>query len=207
LNTVLNFIYFDIACELSKVRPVCSLHNGDDMLTTFKTFNDYQKVTSCMKTFGVRLQLMKCAFNSVAEFLRVEYRSGTPKQYLPRAISTMVHGRIESVEHNDVKAIMEANKTRIDEVEKRGFNEKWIYKLVDNADIRLMERNIFKSTDYEVIEFMRNNHPIVGGINKQAKMPIMERGKDIKCVIKVPYDEQLFDIKIPVGIADQARVV
>jgi len=94
------------------------------MLTTFATFNEYQKVTAGLRSLGVRLQLQKCAFNSVAEFLRVEYRSGNDKQYLPRAISTMVHGRIESTDHSDVKAIIEANEVRIKETIHRGFVEK-----------------------------------------------------------------------------------
>jgi len=121
INTALNFVYFNESLVDIKAKCVTSIHNGDDMIAIFKTFNDYQKILQSMKKRGIRLQFQKCAFNSVAEFLRVEYKSGTARQYLPRGIATLVHGRIESVEHSDIKAIIQANEVRICEVIKRGF--------------------------------------------------------------------------------------
>jgi len=99
------------------------------MIIIIYSFYDYQRILDNMKTNNIRFQDAKCSFNSIAEFLRVDYNKGEGKQYLCRAISNFVHSKVESNENGDLRLTLEAIQVRINKLKERGLIGKFVERI------------------------------------------------------------------------------
>jgi len=110
VNSVLNYIYTKVMLEDQNSGYYRSVHNGDDVLLGVNNFKVARSAVKAGVVNNIRLQLTKCSFGSLAEFLRVDHASGDSGQYITRSIATMMHSRIESkvaVRHADLVEAME----------------------------------------------------------------------------------------------------
>ncbi|BAM93353.1 RNA dependent RNA polymerase [Rosellinia necatrix quadrivirus 1] len=111
INTVLNRVYYRVACARAYTQPD-ALHSGDDVFACYLTIAEALSVKAGFKSFGYTLQLTKCFLLGVAEFLRISHKNNNTSQYYARSCATSVHGRIETGEANDMQALATANVTR-----------------------------------------------------------------------------------------------
>lgn len=169
VNTVLNYVYCKVIFNDANVVCYGSLHSGDDVFTHIKTVAQVQAIIRSAKKFNIRLSLTKCSLMSVAEFLRVDHRHGSDKQYLARNISTVVHGRTESQQHGDVIEALKSNETRLCEYLERGGPTKIHSQLVKTYVHKLTQSDSFGCPDKKLIEAVMNYHPVFGGINEDDR--------------------------------------
>lgn len=165
MNTVLNRVYLMYA-GLDDLL-VYSLHNGDDMFGGAPSMANALKLISNAKAAGIRAQVSKTNLGTIGEFLRVDTRAKNPKmsQYLSRAVSTLVHGRVEADSPVDLQAFVSATMVRCNEVVSRGGNPALLQTLFDK--IMSFASTLFR-TDKEVVDMMITLHPLQGGLNKDA---------------------------------------
>nr|QED42947.1 polymerase [Phakopsora pachyrhizi mycovirus 2] len=126
INTMLNKIY-TMYCTIDE--PIVSIHNGDDILAAVTTIEQISRLENKAKASGIRFQRQKCYLASIAEFLRVDHKSGSNAQYLARGVSTFVHGPTETALPNDLLAVLKSNHTRASELIARGADadKVWSY--------------------------------------------------------------------------------
>ena len=165
MNSVLNYIYFQISGALEAPGVVDSVHNGDDVLLSVRSMEAVVQVDKRMKSINARAQPLKCNAFSIGEFLRVEHKidktNGMGAQYLTRAAATMVHSRIESQAPVRVTEALKAQVTRAEEISSRAEDGAEISAaLLDKAVDRLAD--IF-SVDSQVLREMIQGHDLVGG--------------------------------------------
>jgi hypothetical protein len=120
LNSVLNAVYVELIKGKDKIY---SAHNGDDVILGVKSMRQATTMLDNAKRLNVRAQPAKCALAGAAEFLRVDRQAEGSGQYLARAISTLVHSRIESQPATLVSDAVSANETRLGEFVDRGGNQ------------------------------------------------------------------------------------
>ncbi|QNJ34609.1 RNA-dependent RNA polymerase [Malassezia sympodialis mycovirus] len=165
MNTVLNRVYL-LHAGLDKLL-VYSLHNGDDMFGGAPNLHNALQLIKNAKERGIRAQVSKTNLGTIGEFLRVDTRAKDSQmtQYLARAVSTLVHGRVEADSPTDLVAFITATITRVEEVKSRGGSAT----VLDALFNKIMEfaSKLF-STDPEVIEAILTTHPTQGGVNKDA---------------------------------------
>lgn len=132
INTALNWIYLHKA-EINQ-HCVGSIHNGDDVFAGTSCLQDATELVRKGIKIGIRANTTKMAIGTIAEFLRMDMQSTekTTAQYLTRGTSTFVHSRIESEAPNSCRSLVNAYKTRYDELKQRGAVLKWIRKVFRN---------------------------------------------------------------------------
>ncbi|AGG68771.1 RNA-dependent RNA polymerase, partial [Scheffersomyces segobiensis virus L] len=165
MNTVLNRVYL-VKANLFK-HLVYALHNGDDMFGGAVNMAKAVAIIRDAKAIGVRAQVSKTNLGTIGEFLRVDTRAIDPTnaQYLSRSVATLVHGRVESSAPNDLRELVSAIITRSEEVISRGGDFRLINKLTQKTlDFAARLFNV----DNTIIDTMLSNHPVQGGMNKDA---------------------------------------
>lgn len=169
MNTVLNRVYL-MHAGLEELL-IYSLHNGDDMFGGAPNLQNAIQLVKNAKSIGIRAQVSKTNIGTIGEFLRVDTRAKDPlmSQYLARAVSTLVHGRVEADAPYDLMAFVRATKTRCDEVVGRGGGYELLQLLFNH--IMSFASRLFK-TPLATINLMLSTHPVQGGIDETA--PIRE---------------------------------
>lgn len=172
VNTVLNKVYLDAAGSLSV--SLDSVHNGDDVLAYVRTLKDAQVFFARATGFGIRAQVAKCVTAGIGEFLRVDTRSedANTAQYLTRGIATAVHSRVETRLAEDVVSALEAQETRIAELEARGVDAHVAAQLRSQS-----YRNLARvySSDVADVRAIRDIHRVHGGMSDHPETPIVGR--------------------------------
>nr|UYL95680.1 MAG: polyprotein [Dali Totiv tick virus 1] len=165
MNTVLNRVYL-MHADLENLL-VYSLHNGDDMFGGAPNLANALRLIKNAKDCGIRAQVSKTNLGTIGEFLRVDTRAKDPmmSQYLARAVSTLVHGRVEADAPYDLMAFVRATKTRCEEVTARGGSTSLMQALFDK--IMVFASKLF-NTDIDIINRMLTTHPVQGGICEHA---------------------------------------
>jgi len=159
VNTVLNKVYIQSCLPQT---DVITLHNGDDVLAAVTSLREVNLLMKNAKIFNIRFQANKCFLGAIAEFLRVDHKTGDGSQYLPRAISTYVHAPTESIIPNDLIAVLRSQQTRMIEVLSRGGNYDVMTRICA-AQTRFISK-IWGVTPNE-IDIIRQTHVSLGGIN------------------------------------------
>nr|WMV64405.1 putative RNA-dependent RNA polymerase [Uromyces fabae virus] len=174
INTVLNYVYMDIAGVFTHSGVVDSVHNGDDVLIAIKNVRAAIDTHDAMSEINARAQATKCNILSVGEFLRVEHKidmvDGLGAQYLSRACATAVHSRIES--QMPVRAVeaVSATVTRMKELARRAPASKDV--------ILLLRDKIFKhlsevfNIPYDRLAIVADAHTVVGGCSEDRWAPV-----------------------------------
>lgn len=167
MNTVLNRVYL-MHAGLEDLL-IYSLHNGDDMFGGSPNLDNALQLVKNAKSCGIRAQVSKTNIGTIGEFLRVDTRAKDPmmSQYLARAVSTLVHGRVEADAPYDLMAFVRATKVRCEEVTARGGEVSLLQTLFDK--IMKFASGLFK-TDISIIDQMLTTHPVQGGICDYAKV-------------------------------------
>lgn len=165
INTVLNRVYLAEA-GIDKLTNY-ALHNGDDVFATTKNVHNAMELIRRSKALGVRAQVSKTNIGTIGEFLRIDTRARLPTgaQYLPRAVSTATHGRIETAPANDFRELVCSFRERYKAIKERGGN-------IELADL-LLEKSIeyvihLFDSSWEIYHAITTYHPIQGGTNKDA---------------------------------------
>nr|WAK77282.1 MAG: RNA-dependent RNA polymerase [Totiviridae sp.] len=94
VNSCLNYCYYLVMFPTAGGDS--HIHAGDDVISYVTDGSEYLQALRRAEKYNIRLSKQKCHLASVAEFLRVDHRSPECGQYLCRAITTMVMGRIET---------------------------------------------------------------------------------------------------------------
>jgi len=93
LNTILNSAYIRVGIGESVYRSCTSMHVGDDVYMSCRTYADASKVLSGMRSTECRLNPTKQSVGSVtAEFLRVAITNTYAVGYYARCVSSIVSG-------------------------------------------------------------------------------------------------------------------
>lgn len=165
MNTVLNRVYL-MQAKLENLM-IYSLHNGDDMFGGAPNLHNALQLIKNAKDIGIRAQVSKTNLGTIGEFLRVDTRAKDPRmsQYLARAVSTLVHGRVETDSPTDMSAFIRATKVRCDEVASRGGYDAILSALFNK--IMDFTSKLF-SVDISVINAILSSHPVQGGIDDSA---------------------------------------
>jgi len=180
-NTVLNRVYLEQAGLLELT--TYSLHNGDDVLASVEWFTQGVDLIHTAEGLGIRAQKNKLNFGSIGEFLRVDGLAvdKTGAQYITRALSTMVHGRIESMQVSTMRNGLEANITRVNEAISRGAEAGLMIRILGRINKVLSK--IFESDD-SVCELYGQLHPVQGGINGFGRV-----GQQRIIEVKIGYED------------------
>lgn len=164
MNSVLNYIYTRLLLQQHN-RDKASLHNGDDVLIGTRNLASVQLCMRNARKYNVRMQSSKCAYGAIAEFLRIDHRRGSKGQYLARAVSTMVHSRIESKPSTDARDLAAAMEMRFQDAKARGMPDSVI------AALRYLyykrQSHICNTTIGEMY-MIKTMHRVVGGISESA---------------------------------------
>ncbi|KAG2734163.1 hypothetical protein G9P44_002169 [Scheffersomyces stipitis] len=167
MNTVLNYAYMDIAGAFDVEGFSDSVHNGDDVMISLNTIGAAVNIMHKMKRINARAQVTKCNILSISEFLRVEHgmngHDGLGAQYLTRSCATITHSRIESNESISVIRLIEADETRLKDLENRTSIPEVIPALRKQLQRRVESIFGISVADCEII---RNAHPVVGGCSR-----------------------------------------
>jgi hypothetical protein len=190
MNTVLNYTYTQ-ACMQGHI--LVSTHNGDDILAAVTTLGEVQRLSANASTYNIRFQKSKCFLGSIAEFLRVDHRTGTGAQYLTRAVSTFVHGPTEAVLPNNLYEILNAMQTRKKELIERQANKEIVN---DIFKLQLQYTATKWRLTIQELENVLNSHLSKGGISEDFEKPNLEY--DIRLVrirpnIKSDIDQKEMD--------------
>lgn len=167
INTALNYVYLAKA-KINKLSNM-SIHNGDDVYAGMRNLKDVVSVLRNANEIGVRANNTKMSIGTIAEFLRVDMRAknATSSQYLTRACSTFVHGRIETEAPLGYRAMVTAYKTRYDEVLERGGNMKPLKKLYRKQ--LFFARRLFDVSPEMAEKFLQTDVS-AGGLSKNGKI-------------------------------------
>lgn len=167
INTVLNRVYLEEAGLAENVEY--AVHNGDDMYASCATILNAMKVVRNGRRLGIRAQVSKTNIGTIGEFLRVDARARnkTSAQYLARAISTAVHGRVEIGKANDARNALMAVKTRVDAIVNRG-GDTAVAKALLSAQIGFL-KGLFKLDD-RTAHLLIHAHPVQGGSDVNAEV-------------------------------------
>nr|WNV26871.1 RNA-dependent RNA polymerase [Vaccinium-associated virus C] len=165
MNTILNYVYFEVSGALATRGVRDSVHNGDDVLLSVRNIASVVQIHKKMADINARAQPAKCNALSVGEFLRVEHKvskeNGLGAQYLSRACATAVHSRIESQAPLRLTDALKATVTRMEELSARSEAASNIAAmLLQMATERQAE--IFK-VSVDICEEIVRSHVIVGG--------------------------------------------
>lgn len=185
MNTVLNRVYL-MHAKLDSLM-VYSLHNGDDMYGGAPNLSNAIQLIRNAKEIGIRAQVSKTNLGTIGEFLRVDTRASDSKmsQYLARAVSTLVHGRVETGLPFDLASYLQASLVRVEEVRSRGGSDPVLDTLMEQ--FKRFSSELFK-VDPEIVDCILNTHPVQGGICKEA--PIRE--KNVKRLTRVHRDDSYY---------------
>nr|QIP68056.1 RNA-dependent RNA polymerase [Erysiphales associated totivirus 7] len=126
MNTLLNDAYVRL---IWRGQVTSTLHNGDDVLAAVETYGQVQKLLSGAVEHNVRFQMSKCFLASIAEFLRVDHKTGSGSQYLARACATLVHGPTDALDPRDPVQQLDAMQVRADEAVARGADPAMVARL------------------------------------------------------------------------------
>lgn len=123
INTALNYCYL-AESDIDKYTRL-HMHNGDDVYATVCNLKQAVDLYVSAKNNSIRANMTKMSIGTIAEFLRTDMRSdeNSAEQYLARGISTFVHSRIESAMPLTYRNLVEAYKTRYEEVIARGGDD------------------------------------------------------------------------------------
>jgi hypothetical protein len=200
VNTVLNRVYLLHAGLEGNVNY--ALHNGDDMYATTPTVAHAMRLVKNAKELGIRAQLAKTNIGTIGEFLRVDTRAQnkTSAQYLARAVSTAVHGRVEMAPANDFRATVASMSTRFDEMRQRGADVSTTGLIEKHAVEYLTDAYEQTADDVATVKAL---HPIQGGTNKRGDVGRW------KIEVDVTGAELLTDLYEPLrpGLNDYANYV
>lgn len=168
VNSVLNYVYTKLLLEGTD-SIVHGVHNGDDVLLGVKNFDIARRVAYNASKYNIRLQLTKCAFGGIAEFLRVDRHRGDYGQYITRNIATLMHSRIESKVSLSVLDVIAANEERLLEHLRRDG----LYDVTARLRYTYLRR-ISKIYDTPVLDLYRalRAHRVVGGCDGAPDAPI-----------------------------------
>nr|WMV64380.1 putative RNA-dependent RNA polymerase [Uromyces fabae virus] len=168
MNTVLNYAYTKM-CMRGQV--LVSTHNGDDILAAVTNLQQVQILMTGAYKQNIRFQKTKCFLGSVAEFLRVDHRTGTGSQYLARAVSTFVHGPTESVLPNNLYEILNSMHTRKKELEERKANKSVVEALFE---LQLQYTARKWKVEKAMLDKVLQTHISRGGISDIIAKPTLE---------------------------------
>lgn len=173
INTVLNWVYMDIAGVFKLDDVSDSVHNGDDVMIAITRPKTAIQIMERMGRINARAQVTKCNLFTVAEFLRVEHGAigvdGLGAQYLTRSCATLVHSRIESREPVMLTRLLEADQDRLRDLASRTNNKE---------AVRALERQLEKrcckvfGASLSSVRHIKRLHRVCGGINNERWAPI-----------------------------------
>nr|WMV64404.1 RNA-dependent RNA polymerase [Uromyces fabae virus] len=169
INTVLNYVYMDLAGVLSLRGVVDSVHNGDDVLLAVNDYATAVEVHKRMAAINARAQAAKCNVYSVGEFLRVEHKlemeDGLGAQYLSRSCATFTYSRIESQAPVRLTDAVSATQSRTTDLIRRAPHSK---ELVSALVVKIMDKiaNVFSVTK-EAVEMFFSTHVVAGGVSEE----------------------------------------
>jgi hypothetical protein len=187
INSVLNAVYVSTITGDSEAN---SAHNGDDVILGVKSMRDATTMLSNSKKHNIRAQNAKCALAGAAEFLRVDRQSEGSGQYLPRAISTLIHSRIESQPAVQVTESLSANETRLFEFVARGGCEERAIRMRSMYVRRIAQ--IYDNSYEECMQILGAS-TVVGGlnVNRQASIEFTVKTGKLKREAKSLKEETL----------------
>lgn len=205
MNSVLNAIYSEEIYEPTEAQhTMSSAHNGDDIILGIVNAKQATGMLKNALDVNVRAQPAKCAFGAVAEFLRVDRQGGSTAQYLPRAIATLVHSRIESGPSTALADSIRSNETRLSEFVDRGGALSTALKLRQLYLKRVA--GAYGNTLNDALTILESSS-VVGGLS-------MSRDAPVDKTIKQLYEEETDETMIVLegdrawrGIADMANNV
>nr|QED42974.1 putative RdRp [Phakopsora totivirus A] len=183
MNTILNSIYTEIGYGVS---DMATTHNGDDVLAGVKKLSQVQRLQLGAKERNIRFQRSKCYLGAIAEFLRIDHKTGLGSQYLARGVATFVHGPTESTAPNDLHAVLAAITTRRRELMERDATRE----IVDKFTLMQLQHigRIWKKDPSELAQIC-NTHVSQGGItdvinshtlSRKVQRTILKRSEDSK---------------------------
>nr|AMB17467.1 RNA-dependent RNA polymerase [Delisea pulchra totivirus IndA] len=192
INTVLNKVYLDKA-GLGD-HAITAVHNGDDVLAYTHTVHDAVLLLKKAEALGIRAQPAKCVIGGIHEFLRVDRRAGggVGSQYLTRACATATHARTESNEPVALRAVLEANHTRLTELGSRTDEKEYAERLLKRANGRVAD--LF-NTDGAVTSIIESTHRVHGGMSEDpdllpcyeiTELPVAADTMEIEAARKLP---------------------
>lgn len=167
MNTILNYIYFEIAGVFDNSGVRDSVHNGDDVMFAVTDMRACTDIVHRMNIINARAQAVKCNVFSLGEFLRVDRtamnaRKGIGKQYVTRACATLVHSRVESNAPVKLTGAVAAAETRLGELSDRGGGVVEVSAL--RAEIYRNLERIF-AIDPGIPELIARTSVVTGGVN------------------------------------------
>nr|UYL95653.1 MAG: RNA-dependent RNA polymerase [Tonghua Totiv tick virus 1] len=205
INSVLNAIYSEEIYEPTAAQhTMASAHNGDDIILGVVNARQATGMLRNALAVNVRAQPAKCAFGAVAEFLRVDRHGGSTAQYLPRAIATLVHSRIESGPSTSLAESIRSNETRLSEFVDRGGDITTALRLRSLYVKRVAA--LYGNSTRDAIRLLEASS-VVGGLS-------MSRDAPINYTVTQAYQDQEGDDELVLqgdrawrGIADMANNV
>ncbi|ADQ54106.1 RNA polymerase [Tuber aestivum virus 1] len=189
MNTVLNWVYMDVAGVFNIDGVHDSVHNGDDVMISISSIKAANLVMNKMHKVNARAQPTKCNVLSISEFLRIEHGmsgyDGLGAQYLSRSCATLVHSRVESKEPITATRLVEADLSRLKDYRSRCAN-------VDAVD--LIQQQLFCRTAklfnielgniYKISEL----HRVVGGCSDRRWAPIEQQVTTTSGKYEIPHE-------------------
>ncbi|APG76076.1 hypothetical protein 2 [Beihai blue swimmer crab virus 3] len=169
MNTVMNYCYTQCLVEDSGAKSYGTLHSGDDVFMSVMEPNDYIRMQFSAERWNIRLSLQKCFMTSIKEFLRKDHQHKAGAQYLARGVSTLVHGRTESVQHSDIIELLKANETRLEEIVNREGSPKVVDHFRKIYLARIKRDPIYEGITDEEIRAIYELHPVNKGMNMAAE--------------------------------------
>lgn len=160
VNSVLNWVYTHACCD--EVLNTTGLHNGDDVLIPVDTYGQVKKIEANLRKYNLRSQPAKCNLAGIAEFLRVDRAQGDGAQYLSRAVSTYVHGRIESMVPNNLLNVLQSLRERATQLVRRRADADTVESLVDISIARVA---VLWDKEKQFLTRVYRTHKLAGGTN------------------------------------------
>ena len=161
MNSVLNWVYTYMCCD--GVVETEGLHNGDDVLLPVDNYAQVKRIEENLRSRNLRSQPPKCNLAGVAEFLRVDHSSGDGTQYLARSISTVVHGRTESIIPSSLHGCLSALHDRVSEIRAR-ISDKDIVDEIQRVSLGRLNDIWAGRCDVD-LESVMATHKLAGGVS------------------------------------------
>lgn len=206
MNTILNWVYMAIAGVFETGGVHDSVHNGDDVMISVSTIGSAVKVMEKMRGINARAQEAKCNLFSISEFLRIEHgmsgKDGLGAQYLTRSCATLVHSRIESNEPISLIRVLEADQTRLRDLEARTEEKPAVEAL--KAQLIKRAAKLFDSS-VKICKSILGLHHVVGGLNLNRWSDVHKKVTVETGEFEIPYE--IDDPSFWPGVHDYTKMV
>nr|WAK77280.1 MAG: RNA-dependent RNA polymerase [Totiviridae sp.] len=200
VNSCLNYCYYKLMFPMARLDS--HIHAGDDVISYITDGKEYLEAIANARYYNIRLSKAKCHLASVAEFLRVDHRSGDCGQYLCRALTTLTMGRIETSPSFSLVELSKSYLTRAASALARGARDEVINRVSWNA----LSRRISPASKHVPLDILLDTSTICGGLS-ESKESSLEYEVSILPTWFEAAGRSLNQVKSIPGLIDYGKVI